>query len=127
MNLIKNTTPYVVDANGYATINLFEDKTVAVNISAVKTGSHSVAKHYSHEITMIGKYQVVMGCFSVKGNAKKFIRTLSSENLRAGISGVNPKGLHVVSCGAFNDKESAVALLQTIRSKYPSAWVMTQE
>jgi hypothetical protein len=124
---IKNTTPYVVDANGYAAINLFENKTVAVNISAVKTGSHSVAKHYSHEIIMNGKYQVVMGCFSVKGNAKKFIHTLSSENMRAGISGINAKGLHVVSCGAFNDKESAVALLQTIKAKYPNAWVMTQE
>jgi hypothetical protein len=124
---IKNTEPYVVDANGYASINLYENKTVAVNISAVKTTSHSVSKHYSHEIVMHGKYQVVMGCFSVKGNAKKFIRTLSEENLRAGISGVNAKGLHVVSAGGFDTKESAVALLQTIKSKYPNAWVMTQE
>jgi hypothetical protein len=124
---IKNTEPYVVDANGYASINLFDNKTVAVNISAVKTNSHSVAKHYSHEITVAGKYQVVMGCFSIKGNAKKFIRTLSEENLKAGLSGVNAKGLHVVSCGGFDTKESAVALLQTIRSKYPNAWVMTKE
>ena len=124
---IKNTEPYVVDANGYAAINLFDNKTIAVNISAVKTESHTVTKHYSHEIRLAGKYQVVVGCFSVKSNAKKFIRSLSSENLRAGISGVNAKGLQVVSCGGFNDKESALALLQTIKSKYPNAWVMTQE
>ncbi len=124
---IKNTTPYVVDANGYATINLFEDKTIAVNISAVKTESHTVNKHKSHEIIMNGRYQVVMGCFSVKGNAKKFVHTLSSENVRAGLSGINAKGLHVVSAGGFNDKESAIALLQTIKSKYPNAWVMTKE
>lgn len=125
---IKNTTPYVVDANGYATINLFENKTVAVNISAVRTESHTVSKHSSsHSIKVQGKYQVVMGCFSLKSNAKKFISALSAEHLRAGISGVNAKGLHVVSCGGFNDKESAVALLQTIKSKYPNAWVMTQE
>ncbi len=124
---IKNTEPYIVDANGYAAINLFEDKTVAVNISAVETKSHTVTKHYSHEISVAGKYQVVMGCFSVKGNAKKFVRTLSSENLKAGLSGVNAKGLHVVSAGGFDDKESAVALLQSIRSKYPNAWVMTKE
>ena len=117
----------MVDANGYAAINLFENKTIAVNISAVKTESHTVTKHYSHEITIVGKYQVVMGCFSVKGNAKKFIRTLSSENIKSGISGINAKGLQVVSCGGFNDKESAVALLQTIKSKYPNAWVMTQD
>ncbi len=124
---IKNAAPYVVDANGYAAINLFDNKTIAVNISAVKTESHTVTKHYSHEITIVGKYQVVMGCFSVKANAKKFIRTLSSENIKSGISGINAKGLQVVSCGGFNDKESAVALLQTIKSKFPNAWVMTQE
>lgn len=124
---IKNTTPYVVDANGYATINLFGNKTVAVNISAVKTESHTVKRSSSHIINMQGKYQVVMGCFSVKGNAKKFIHALSAENLRAGISGVNAKGLHVVSAGGFDNKENAIALLQTIKSKYPNAWVMTQE
>ncbi|HWY10845.1 MAG TPA: SPOR domain-containing protein [Bacteroidia bacterium] len=124
---VKNTTPYVVDANGYAAINLFENKSVAVNISAVKTESHTVSKHYSHEITISGKYQVVVGCFSIKGNAKKFVNTLFNQNIRAGISGTNAKGLHVVSAGGFNDKESAVALLQSIKSKYPSSWVMTKE
>ena len=124
---IKNNVPYIVDANGYANLNLFEDKTIAVNVNAVKTESHTVTKHYSHEISISGKYQVVVGCFSIKGNAKKFIRTLSSDNVRAGISGVNAKGLHVVSAGGFNDKESASALLQSIKSKYPTAWVLTQE
>jgi len=124
---VKNDEPYVVDANGYATINLFENKTVAVNVSAVKTSSHTVRKNYSNEISVNGKYQVVMGCFSIRGNAKKFIRTLSQENLRAGISGINAKGLHVVSCGGFNDKESAIALLQSVKSKFPNAWIMTQE
>ena len=117
----------MVDANGFATLNLFENKSVAVNISAVATSSHSIGKSGSRSVSFTGKYQVVMGCFSVKGNAKKFIRTLSGNNIRAGISGTNAKGLHVVSCGAFNDKESALAMLQSIKSKYPSAWVMTKE
>jgi nucleoid DNA-binding protein len=124
---VKTASPYVVDANGYATLNLFENRTVAVNVSAVNTSSHSISKSRSHPISFAGKYQVVMGCFSVKGNANKFVRALSNDNIRAGISGTNAKGLHVVSCGAFNDKESALSMLQTIKSKYPSAWVMTQE
>jgi cell division septation protein DedD len=78
-----------------------------------------------HGISVAGKYQVVMGCFGVKSNASKFLRTLAKDDIRAGISGINAKGLHVVSCGGFNDKESALALLQNIKSKYPSAWVMT--
>jgi hypothetical protein len=124
---MKPASPYVVDANGYASLNLFENKTVAVNVSAVNTPSHSISKAKSHPVSFAGKYQVVMGCFSVRGNANKFIRTLSGDNIRAGISGTNAKGLLVVSCGAFGDKESALAMLQSIKSKYPSAWVMTQE
>lgn len=123
---VKAAEPYVVDANGYAALTLFENKTVAVNVSAVNTSSHSISRSKPHSISFTGKYQVVMGCFSVKSNANKFIRSLSGDNIRASISGVNAKGLHVVSCGSFNDKESAVAMLQSIKSKYPSAWVMTQ-
>lgn len=117
---------YVVDANGYAGITLFEDKHIAVNISAVKTESHTVAKHISHSIPMNGKFQVVMGCFSVEGNARKMIRKLAAKNVTAGISGTNSKGMYVVSCGAFDNKDAAVELLQSIKSDFPSAWVMTQ-
>lgn len=123
---IQANPSYVVDASGYAGITLFEDKHIAVNISAVKTESHTV-KHISHSISTMGKFQVVMGCFSVESNARKMIKKLAAENIVAAISGTNARGMHVVSCGGFDDKESAVALLQSIKSKHLSAWVMTQE
>lgn len=123
---LSQTSNYVVDANGYAGITLFEDKHVAVNIHAVNTTSHSVNTNMSHVVSS-GRYQVVMGCFSVKANARKMIKKLAAEKLNATISGTNAKGMYVVSSGGFDDKESAVNLLQSIKSKYPSAWVMTQE
>lgn len=123
---IKTVSSYVVDANGYAGITLFENKHIAVNISAVSTGSHTALSNYSHNVSVSGKFQVVMGCFSIEHNARKMIKKLRAQNLNAAISGTNAKGMYVVSCGGFNDKESAVSLLQSIKAQHPSAWVMTQ-
>lgn len=123
---IKPSASYVVDANGYAGITLFEDKHIAVNISAVKTESHTVTTAKSHVVTTAGKYQVVMGCFSVEQNARKMIKKLAKQNLTAAISGTNAKGMFVVSCGGFDDKESAITLLQRIKDQHPSAWIMTE-
>jgi hypothetical protein len=68
-----------------------------------------------------------MGCFGVESNAKRLIKKLAKEHVKAGISGVNAKGLHVVSCGGFDDKTQAAELLSSIKPKFPSAWIMTQE
>ena len=73
-----------------------------------------------------GNYQVVVGCFGVVENANKLIDELQKNNLDAGISGTNAKGLHVVSCGGFNSKEEAAQLLTSIKSSYPNAWVMSK-
>ncbi len=122
---INSIDPYVVDASGYANINVFSnEKLTTVNISAVKTEATTVT-HVKH-ISLSGRFQVVLGCFSINENAKRLVKTLSKQNILAGISGVNAKGLHIVSCGAFNDKESAISHLQSVKSKYPSAWIMAQ-
>ena len=124
---VKTTSSFVVDANGYAGITLFENKHVVVNISAVSTSSHTASTNYSHSISVSGKYQVVMGCFSVEQNARKMIKKLRSKNINAAISGTNAKGMYVVSCGGFDDKESAVSKLNSIKEQHPAAWVMTQQ
>ena len=54
------------------------------------------------------------------------IKELVSKKIKAGISGVNNKGLHVVSCGGFDAKEDAANLLASIRNDYPNAWVMAK-
>ena len=118
--------PYVVDANGYANVNIFNnEKLITVNINAVKTEATTIVNHVKH-ISFSGKFQVVLGCFSINENATRMIHILAVQNIKAGISGINAKGLHVVSCGAFNDKESALAHLQSVKSKYPSAWIMAK-
>ena len=123
---MNSVEPYVVDANGYANVKVFNDeKLTVVNISAIKSESKSETHSISH-ISFAGKFQVVLGCFGVTDNAKRMVRMLSKKHIKAGISGVNAKGMQVVSCGGFNDKESANALLQTVKSKCPSAWIMAQ-
>jgi hypothetical protein len=123
---IKVAVPYIVDANGYAVVDLFgNDKVTVVNVNAPL--NPSTHKKHSNTISFDGKFQVVMGCFGVESNAKRLVKKLSKEHVKAGISGVNAKGLHVVSCGGFNDKESALNLLSSVKTKYPNAWVMTKE
>lgn len=71
-------------------------------------------------------FQVVVGCFSVEENANRLIRDLQKNNISAAISGVNTKGLHVVSCGGFTSKDQAVNKLEEIKEIFPSAWIMAK-
>ena len=122
--------PMIEDANGYATFKLSEDGNILIassNDIEVKVDKTAVAKHTntSNSIHKFdGNFQVVVGCFGVEENATKLIHELQKNNVSAGVSGTNAKGLHVVSCGGFNSKEEATQLLVTIKSSYPNAWVM---
>ncbi|MBI3518918.1 MAG: SPOR domain-containing protein [Bacteroidetes bacterium] len=122
----------LVDANGYATFKLSENGNVLVASvdSIAKTDKTTVVKpvytHSNDHTTYDGKYQVVVGCFGVEENANKLIKELHSKHISAGISGVNSKGLHVVSCGGFNTKEDAANLLTSVRVQFPNAWVMSK-
>lgn len=71
-------------------------------------------------------FQVVVGCFSVEENANRLIRDLQKNNISAAISGVNAKGLHVVSCGGFTSKDQAVNKLEAIKGNFPNAWIMAK-
>ncbi len=123
----------LVDANGYATFKLSDDGNVLVaymNDSIAQTDKTSVVNSANFTTNNInsfdGKYQVVVGCFGVEENASKLIKELEEKNITAGISGLNSKGLHVVSCGGFNSKKEATNLLHTIKTKLPNAWVMAK-
>ncbi len=125
-------TPLLVDANGYAAFKLSDNGNVLVASvdSIAKTDKTTVVKPVyavsSHKMTFDGKFQVVVGCFGVEENAIKLIKELQSKHINAGISGVNSKGLHVVSCGGFNTKEDATNLLSSVRENFPNAWVMSK-
>ncbi|MES2762919.1 MAG: SPOR domain-containing protein [Bacteroidota bacterium] len=120
----------LVDANGYATFKLSENGNVLVaniNDTIAHTDKTTVFKHIahvSHDRSYDGKFQVVVGCFGVEENAEKLVKELRSKHINAAISGVNSKGLHVVSCGGFNTKEDAANLLSGIKADLPNAWIM---
>ena len=118
----------VVDANGYAAIPLSENNYVFVNvadtISADKTAVKKALRHSIKTAHSSAKYQIVVGCFSMKENAKRLIAMLHSRNIHASLVGLNKNGLHVVSAGSSNNLTQARQLLQSIRQNHPSAWMM---
>lgn len=121
----------LVDANGYATFKLMENGNVlvaSINDSVTKIDKTEVVRpvYISSSKSVDGKYQVVVGCFGVEENANKLVKELQSKKMNAGISGVNNKGLHVVSCGGFDSKADAANLLSSIRTDFPNAWVMAK-
>ena len=123
----------LVDANGFATFQLTENGTVLIaniNDSIAITDKTSVIKPSfatsKNNQNFDGKFQVVVGCFGVEENAEKLIKELHLKNVSAGISGVNSKGLHVVSCGGFSSKEEATNLLSSVKADFPNAWVMSK-
>lgn len=124
--------PIIEDSNGYGTFKLSETGNVLVastNESEVKADKTAVSKYVNttkHTKHFDGNYQVVVGCFGVEENANKLVNELQKNNMDAGISGTNAKGLHVVSCGGFNSKEKATQLLASIKASYPNAWVMSK-
>ena len=126
-----NQQDLLADANGYASFTVTDNGNALmaeVAAAGMKPDKTSVAKPHitSHSDKFDGKYQVVVGCFGVESNADRLVKELSGQNISAGISGTNAKGLHIVSCGGFDNKEEAANLLATIKNNYPNAWVMTK-
>ncbi len=124
----KEINPIEFDANGFANFKLTTDGAslvASVNESTSLTTSTKKIT-VNNKINFNGNYQVVVGCFGVEGNAHKLINELITNNINAGISGTNAKGLHVVSCGGFSNKDEATALLTSIKNQYPNAWVMAK-
>ncbi len=120
---------FLADANGFAAFTLSErgrvmiahiEDTAAADKTAVAKRSVKSKLHFN------GRYQVVLGCFGVKQNAERLVGELRAAQVDAGISGVNAKGLHVVSCGSFDSKTEATELLDRIRGQYPNAWILAQ-
>ncbi len=127
------TQPLLIDANGFATFKFSENGNVlvaSINDSIVKSDKTSVIKPLytlsKNNNNYTGKYQVVVGCFGVEENANRLVKELQSKNISAGISGVNNKGLHIVSCGGFNSKNDAINLQTSLKSDFPNAWVMSK-
>jgi len=121
----------LVDANGFATFKLSEYGNVFV--ASESNNFENLVEHHannshktSHNTSYKFNFQVVVGCFSIQENAQKLVKELKTQHLDGYVSGINKKGLHVVSCGKFNSKEEANSLLSSIRTNYPNAWIMSK-
>jgi len=120
---------FIPDANGYTSIKVNKDFSVFVNINDTVIPDKTFVKNHgliseNSNSSFNGKYQIVLGCFSIKENASRLVKTLSSQGINAAVTGVNNKGLNIVSVGGFKDIDSARALLQQVRQKQPTAWLM---
>ncbi len=122
------TKAYVPNSEGIAVVDITNNKTIAVNISANAKEEVRVKKthHYTNSSKYGGKFQIVLGCFSVRNNAEKMVRKLKKDNVRAGISGMT-KGMHVVSCAGFETKDSALTFLQEVKANFPNAWIKSTD
>lgn len=124
--------PLIEDANGYAAFRLLENGKVLIassNDLEVKADKTMVKEHSTvskDNKNFDGNFQVVVGCFSLEQNAHKLIKELQKNNIFAGISGTNAKGLYIVSCGGFDSKNKASQLLASIKTSYPNSWVMSK-
>jgi hypothetical protein len=117
------SSAYVADANGIAVIELGEHKRLHVNISS----NESAALSHNSASIIKGKYEVVLGCFSVKKNAKKLIGRLSKQNIKARLSGPSSKKLYVVSQVNFDSKQEALNALRQVKDEVAGAWIRQSE
>lgn len=120
---------YVADANGIATITLDNDKVLAVKAlnNSISTLTVNHSKSIAKPIKTVGKFEIVLGCFTVLENANRMLNKLSTQNITAFVSNKNTKGMYVVANGLFESKESATAELERIKGAYPKAWIKQPE
>ncbi|MCK5765171.1 MAG: SPOR domain-containing protein, partial [Bacteroidales bacterium] len=76
-------------------------------------------------ISVIKKYQIVVGAFSKESNAERYVNELRGRNYDAGIIGKSSNGLTRVSISGFDAKKDALSMLRQVRSdENPSAWLL---
>lgn len=116
------TKPYISNSNGVAVIEL-NSKSIAVSLNEGSTAVENSSKNNFSR----NRFQIVLGCFSLKNNAEKMVKKLKRNKVNAVIAGTNAKGMHVVSCAGFNSKEDAQNYLAGIKNVYPTAWIKSED
>ncbi|MCA6443437.1 MAG: SPOR domain-containing protein [Bacteroidetes bacterium] len=113
----------VFNSNGISELNVNGIELSVVDDKAFINKSSGVVKHKIFE----GQFQIVVGCFSQVSNAKKLVKQYTQQGVQVYLSGLNSKGMHVVSYGSYTTKEEALTELASIKSNFPNAWVKTQD
>lgn len=111
----------VFNSNGLSKMNLNGIDICVKNNNTEFASNDNAVKNIRHSIK--GQFQIVVGCFSQISNAKKLVKNYTKQGLQVYLSGLNSKGMHVVSYGSYITKEEAIKELQVIKSNFPNAWV----
>lgn len=107
------------------------EEEIKVGLSAVEaplsTGKKEVvaSKAQATETQIIGKYQVIAGCFGVKSNAEKMLKTLKNTGFPdAQLAGYSKSGLYRVAYGTYTTRiEALKALANAKLSHSANAWL----
>jgi len=127
-----NIKSYLVNADNISFIEL-NNKVLAVKMeeeipnAILKTTKKNSTFKAPKSTGKIGNYQIVLGCFSLEDNAHKMVEKLRRQNISAEITGLNARGMHIVACPGFDNREEAVQFLQGIKDVHPSAWIKARD
>ena len=75
---------------------------------------------------MTQKYHVVVGSFKNRDNAKGLQQTLNTEG-NAAVIVLNEHGMYRVLIASFPEYQQARAKINTIKDRFPDAWVLVQK
>ncbi len=75
----------------------------------------------------LGAYSVVVGSFSMRANAEGMMNQLRNAGYQAQIAFDSSKQMYRVVASTHNTKDEAIASRDSMRSKYPNAWLLYNE
>ncbi|MDI9342032.1 MAG: SPOR domain-containing protein [Sediminibacterium sp.] len=117
---------FVTNAEGFSTLNV-NDKVLVVNMSPETTSDDIKKQGLTDHSYQNSPYKIVVGCFSIPDNATRLVKRLKAQHFKAFISGINAKGMQIVSCGGYLSKEAALSELPLVKQTCPAAWIMAPE
>jgi hypothetical protein len=105
-------------------LKLDDDVRFVVSSSAKPSAdSKTGINHRVNAAKVSGTYRIVFGCFSVKGNANKYAKSLAEKQYAVSITKLAEKNLYVVALGGYASKDAAKAELKSIKTLFPHAWI----
>ena len=75
----------------------------------------------------LGAYSVVVGSFSMRANAEGMMNQLRNAGYQAQIAFDSAKQMYRVVASTHNTKDEAISSRDSLRGKYPNAWLLYNE
>lgn len=125
---MRTITELKTDPDGIATISIAPNAPpIIVNIHKVMPDTTRVADRTNKAYTpgySGNRYYVIGGCFEVKENADRFIRSLKEKGYDPKVIEQVRSRLTHIGIASFNSKEEATNFLSKVSADVPGAWIM---